>query len=295
VTKSNRQESHGLAAVAKRLWLATRSAAERFSDSDAPRLAASMSYYAVFSLFPLLLVLGAVAETALGDSQTLRDRILRWAAGVGSSAMRDVLEQALANVAERAPSATVGVVLGVLGALLGASGVFIELDTALERIFRVARRHLGFFASVRSFLRDRMVGFLVVVGTCAAMLLMTVARGALELPSGVPGAAFAGSALSLALGSGALTAGIALCYRLLPRSGVSWRSAWKGALVASLLLHVVREPFTWFIVQFTKYAAYGVMGAVLGILTWFQVAACLLLYGACVAAVTAEHGNDAPR
>jgi membrane protein len=295
VTKSKRLESYGVAEIVKRLWLATRSAAERFSDSEGPRLAASISYYAVFSLFPLLLLLGAVAETALGDSQALRDRILRWAAGVGSSAMRDVLEQALANVAERAPSATVGVVLGVVGAVLGASGVFIELDTALERIFRVARRRLGFFEGLRDLLRGRAVGFLVVLGTCAALLLMTVARGALELPSTVPGATFLGSALSLALGSGALTAGIALCYRLLPKNRVAWRSAWKGAFVASLLLHAVREPFTWFIVEFTKYAAYGVMGAVLGILTWFQVAACVLLYGACVAAVTAEHADNAPR
>ena len=53
---------------------------DRFSDSEAPRLAASLSYYAVFSLFPLLLVLGAVAESALGDSQALRDRVSGMAA-----------------------------------------------------------------------------------------------------------------------------------------------------------------------------------------------------------------------
>jgi membrane protein len=83
----------------------------------------------------------------------------------------------------------------------------------------------------------------------------------------------------------------ALCYRLLPGTAVPWRSAWKGALVASLALHLVREPFAWFVVHLTRYAAYGFIGAVFGILMWFQVAACLLLFGACVAAVSCERAR----
>lgn len=247
-----------------------------------------MSYYAVFSLFPLLLVLGALAENALGDSQALRERVLRWAGGAGSSGMKTALEQALEDVAARAPSATIGVVFGILGATLGASGVFIELDAALERIFRVRPARLGFFASLRELALNKLTGFAVVIVTSLALLVTTLARGAIELPSSIPGARILGSAASLAIGGGALTTGIALCYRLLPKSRVSWAAAWKGALVASLALHIVREPFAWFVVHLTSYAAYGVMGAVLGILGWFQVAACLLLYGACVAAESAS-------
>ena len=278
----------GAKRAVRRLWAVARASGERFSDCEVPRLAASMSYYAVFSLFPLLLVLGALAEHALGDSQALRDRILRWAAGSGSSGMRSALEQALADVAERAPSATIGVGLGIAGALLGASGVFIELDSALERIFRVRPRRLSFFESLKELVLERLIGFAVVIATSLALLATTIARGALELPRSVPGAAFLGSAASLVVGGGALTTGIACCYRLLPKSRVPWASAWKGALVASLLLHVVREPFAWFVVHLTSYAAYGVLGAVLGILGWFQIAACLLLYGACVAAMSAS-------
>jgi membrane protein len=274
------------------MWRAALASFERFSDSDGPRLAASMSYYAVFSLFPLLMVLGALAEHALGDSQALRDRVLAWAAGSGSSATRNVLEQALESVAARAPSAAAGVSIGLFAALLGASGVFIELDTALGRIFLVRPRKLGFFESLRELVLDRLSGFLVVLATSIALLVTTVARGALELPSNIPGAALIGSAASLAVGGGALTAGIACCYRLLPGKRAPWSAAWKGAVVASLLLHVLREPFAWFVVHLTSYAAYGVMGAVLGILTWFQVAACLLLYGACVSAVTAPKTRE---
>jgi membrane protein len=272
----------------RRLWAVARASGERFSECEVPRLAASMSYYAVFSLFPLLLLLGALAEHALGDSQALRDRVLRWAAGSGSSAMKSAIEQGLGDVAERAPSATMGVALGILGAGFGASGVFIELDAALARIFRVRPRQLGFFESLKELVLERLMGFAVVVATSLAMLATTIARGALELPSSVPGAAFLGSAVSLVVGGGALTTGIAFCYRLLPKSRVPWVCAWKGALVASLLLHVVREPFAWLVVHLTSYAAYGILGAVLGILGWFQIAAYILFYGACVAAVSAS-------
>ncbi len=253
-----------------------------------------MSYYAVFSLFPLLLVLGAIAEHALGGSQALRDRVLRWAGGAGSSGMHNALEQALEDVAVRAPSATVGVVLGIVGALYGASGVFIELDSALERIFHVRSQRRGFFESLKAVALHRLTGFAAVIATSLALLVTTLARGAIELPSWVPGAMMLGSAASLVIGGGALTAGIALCYRLLPKARVPWSCAWKGAFVASLSLHVVREPFAWFVVHLTSYAAYGLMGAVLGILGWFQIAACLLLYGACVAAESSSSslGSD---
>lgn len=247
-----------------------------------------MSYYAVFSLLPLLLVLGALAEYALGDSQALRDRVLGWAAGAGSSATRRVLEETLADVAARAPSPVAGISLGVIAAVLGASGVFNELDTALGRIFRVPRKERSFLESIRDIVLDRLWGFILVVATSLALLVTTIARGALELPSSFPGAAELGSATPLVIGGGALTAGIALCYRLLPKKRIPWKSAWKGALVASLLLHVIREPFAWFVVNLTSYAAYGVMGAILAILTWFQMAACILLFGACVSAVSAE-------
>jgi membrane protein len=247
-----------------------------------------MSYYAIFSLLPLLLVLGALAEYALGDSQALRERVLRWAAGAGSTGTRRVLEEALASVAARAPSPVAGISLGVIAAVLGASGVFNELDTALSRIFRVPRKEMSFLESVRELVLDRLWGFVLVIATSIALLVTTIARGALELPASIPGAAELGSAASLVVGGGALTAGIALCYRVLPKTRIPWRSAWKGAVVASLLLHVIREPFAWFVVNLTSYAAYGVMGAILGILTWFQAAACLLLFGACVSAVSAE-------
>jgi membrane protein len=289
--------SGGAKGLAERFWLATRSSGERFSDCDGSRLAAAMSYYAVFSLLPLLLVLGALAEYALGDSQALRERVLRWAAGAGSSATRRVLEEALTDVATRAPSPVAGISLGVIAAVLGASGVFNELDTALGRIFRVPRKELSFLESVRGIVLDRLWGFILVVATSLALLVTTVARGALELPSSIPGAAEFGSAAPLVIGGGALTAGIALCYRLLPKKRIPWKSAWKGALVASLILHVIREPFAWFVVNLTSYAAYGVMGAILGILTWFQVAACILLFGACVSAVSAErtHPINTPK
>jgi membrane protein len=251
-----------------------------------------MSYYAVFSLFPLLLVLGALAEYALGDSEPLRERVLAWAAGAHSTALRMALEEALQNVAARAPSPAVGVGLGALAALLGASGVFMELDTALGRIFRVPVRKSSFFAVLRELVLDRLSGFALVIATSLALLVTTVARGAIELPPEVPGAAMLGNAASLAVGGGALTTGIACCYRFLPGKRLPWRAAWTGAFVASFLLHVTREPFAWFVVHLTSYAAYGVIGAILGILTWFQVAACLLLYGACVSAITAPTSTE---
>ncbi len=276
----------------KRVWKVVYSAGERFSESDAPRLAASMSYYALFSLLPLLLVLGALAEYALGDSEALRDRIMGWVGG-GSSSMRSVVQQALEDVARRAPNPTAGIGLGVAGALFGASGVFIELDSALSRIFHQPPRRLSFFKSLLELGRDRISGFLVVLGTSVALLATTIARGAIELPSSVPGAALFGNAVSLVLGGGALTTGLALCYKVLPGTRVPWRAAWKGAGVASIALHLVREPFAWFVVNLTKYAAYGFIGGVLGLLAWFQIAACLLLYGGCVAAVTRSHEDEA--
>jgi membrane protein len=282
--------------VAARFWAVLRQSFRRFSDSDGVRLAASMSFYAAFSLAPMLLVFWWLAGHALGDPEALRAAMLEWAATARAEGMPNIA-LALKHLADLAPSSTV-VGVGGFATLAGASGYFNELDAALTSIFEAQPRRLGFLDSVRDFVRDRLLGYLMVALTSVAMLVTTIGRAAFHIESSLSGLTVLGSFASLATGGVVLTICIASCYRLLPRVHVGWASAWKGALVASLALHAAREPFAWFVLKFTTYATSGVPGIALALLSWFQVAASILFFGACLAAESSKsragEGHPAP-
>jgi len=74
---------------------------------------------------------------------------------------------------------------------------------------------------------------------------------------------------------------------------VSYRAAALGSVVSSIALHAARRPFTWAVSNLTSYAAYGIVGTLLLLLTWLYVAGSILLFGGACAAVSNERADDA--
>jgi uncharacterized BrkB/YihY/UPF0761 family membrane protein len=142
------------------------------------------------------------------------------------------------------------------------------------------------FEHVRHFLLDRGAALLLVIGTCLLLLFGALVLSSVELLASrlrLPAGTWPGTLtylLTVALLVGALT----LCFRILPGPRVPLRAALAGALVATFGLIVVRLPLTWAITHLTSYSTYGVIGALLVLVSWFYVASCVLLFGAALTA-----------
>src|SRR5580704_15575694 len=112
--------------------------ATRWVNDRCYRLGASLAYYAIFSLFPLLLLSITVLGYALGEGPATRTALLDAATGVGGSpAVRALLDETLVSMQQHRTARGVGAVVGLATLLFGASGVFSELSTSLNTIWRV--------------------------------------------------------------------------------------------------------------------------------------------------------------
>lgn len=264
-----------------------REAAERWIDSEAYRLSASLSFYAMSSVFPLMLVAIAGAELLLGASAEVRTTLISALDGTNSETVRGMLEDTLAGVQGAAARGRWGVVLGSIGALFAASGIFLELVAALDKLFGVPVVKRSFWQEVKVTLRERAAALGLVMATSVLLLLGTfVLAGADIVATRLPGQAAALPGLITNLVSLALTtAALTLCFRIVPGVRVRWSAAAIGAALATLVLYAVRWPLTWAVLHLTSYAAYGIVGVLLLFMTWLYVASCILLFGAAVAAV----------
>jgi membrane protein len=258
-------------------------------DDECYRLGASLAYYAIFSIFPLLLLSATVLGYALGEGATTRTALVDAVTGAtGSPAVRELLDETLASMQVHRTARGVGAVVGLLTLLFGASGVFSELTASLNRIWRVrgpASQSAG--QAVVGFLRDKALS-LAIVGLVGLLLF-----GSLALSTGLSAASNAARALpwqwiELAVSTAFLTLVLAAMLRALPRAHVQWRDALGGALVAALLLTVLKRLLAWYLAHLGSYAAYGVVGAVLGLLLLIYLASLVVFFGAELSRVYAE-------
>jgi len=276
----------------------TRKTLERFIEVEAYRLAASMSYYALFSVFPLLLMATAVFGFILGHSDETRERVLDLIQS-DQPAVRSLIDQTLRSMQENSGARGVSAVVGGLSLLVGASGVFTEFFVSVERIFRVKEKpSKNFAASALDTLRLRALA--VVCAIFVALLLFVTFLGSAmfevierHAPSMVMFpilfriADFCASLALLSLAFGTL-------FRTMPSCHIAWRDALAGGAVSAILVSLVRWVLAHLLAKFTSYAAYGAAGSVLALATWIYLSILCFLLGAQVTEVLSTSHTPPP-
>lgn len=277
-------------------------AAVRWVDDGCYRLASSLAYFALFSLFPLILLLLTVVGYVLGTDPGLRERLLNAMASASSREFRTLLGQTLESLQTHQSARGVGAVVGFATLLFGASAVFSELQFALNRIWRVKSvPSVGVGTSLLRALRDKAISFVVVVGAAfaifASLVLSTALSAAGSAAQGIIGSEDAAQlvAIETAASVAVLTVIFAAMYRMIPQATVRWKDVFGGAFLTAVLFAALKRLLAWYLAHVGSYAAYGAVGAVLGLLTWIYLASMFLFLGAEFARVYAERfGSLAP-
>lgn len=242
--------------------------------------AAAVSYYALLALAPLLLVVLAIAGLAFG-ADAVREGVVAELRGLVGEKGGDAIELVLENAA--LPSeGTFALVLGMATLLVGASGVFIQLQSALNSIWDVAPMRKG--NALWIFLRHRLVSIAMVVGLGFLMLVSLVVSAALNAvnqryAAHVPWP-LAWEGLN-ALGSlCVITLMIAMIYRFLPDVRIPWRDVWLGALVTAVLFTVGKSALGLYLGRATFGSSYGAAGSVVVLVVWVYYASLIFFVGA---------------
>ena len=262
-------------------WTLIKQTVAAWIDDYAPSMGAALSYYTVFSLAPMLLIVISVAGLAFGD-EAARGEIfgqLRGLMGVDAAKTIEDLLTSVSEPKEGVAATTIGIVL----LLIGATSVFGELQDALDRIWRAPARDRS--GGLLGLVRTRLLSFGMILGI-AFLLIVSLVLGAVVAALGRWwSGAFGGwevlaQSVNIVLGFLVTTGGFAMIYKLMPRVKVQWRDVWLGATVTALLFTIGRVLIGVYIGKSGIASGFGAAASLIVILIWVYYSAQIFLLGA---------------
>jgi membrane protein len=248
-------------------------------------------------MFPLLLLCITTFGFVMGRKADVREWLLDYVTASSAPELRPLMSETLTSMQKHTTARGVGVLVGIVTLLYGASAAFLELEATLNFIWHVKTRGTqSIRENVSEFVRERALAFLIVVCAAFALLFSVSLSSAIAAVDHVWGEAplwrLVDGALSLAL----LTVVFSAIYRMVPRTTVAWGDVFGGALLAATLFTVLKRILTWYLGHIGSYAAYGAVGGMLGLLLWVYMASLILFFGAEFTRVYAErYGSLAGR
>src|SRR5919108_6233775 len=262
-----------------------------FSEDDCPTMAAALSYYTVFSLPPLLVllltILGAVLEPQ--DIQGTIEGQMRSAMGpAGANQVHTILANAQRPGGDSGPA-----ILSVVGLLLGATGVFGQLQAALNKAWGVAPDPTK--GGIKNMLLKRAFGIGMVLGLAFILLVSLVVSAVLSafgdqlsrfLPSGLSAPVL--EAINFVGSLAVISLLFAAIFKILPDAQIAWRDVRVGAVVTGLLFVAGKFALGLYLGRSNPGEAFGAAGALALMLVWIYYSSMTVLLGAEFTQVWAE-------
>jgi membrane protein len=262
------------------LWSLLKESAVAWSDDYAPSMGAALAYYTLFSLAPLLVIVIAIAGLVFGNdaaSGQIHAQLRGLIGNDGAIAVQGLLRSASEPAGSIAAS-----IVGVSMLLLGATSVFGELQSALDRIWRVPSDPDSY--GIRELLRTRLLSFGMILTIGFLLLVSLVVSAVLSAAGEWWGPALAGwESMLQAVNFGAsfviVTVLFGMIYKLLPRVEVAWRDVWLGAAVTALLFTLGKYLIGLYLGKSTIASGFGAAGSLVALLVWVYYSAQIFLFG----------------
>lgn len=262
------------------LWPLVKESVAQWSDDYAPSMGAALAYYTIFSIAPLLVIAIAVAGFVFG-ADAARGEIFAQLRGMigddGASAI-----QGLVKSASETGKGTFAAIAGVVTLLLGATTVFGELQSDLDRIWDAPPSKE---AGLKGLLRGRMLSFGMILGIGFLLLVSLVLSAALSALGHFWDNWFAGweivlQAVNFVVSFAIVTGLFAMIYKLLPRVRIEWRDVWVGSMVTSLLFAVGKLLIGLYLGKSGIASGFGAAGSLVVVLLWVYYSSQIFLLGA---------------
>jgi membrane protein len=262
-------------------WGLLKLATAAWSKDYAPSMGAALSYYTVFSLAPLLLLVISIAGLAFGQDAARHALMGQLDSMMGQEASAAV--NGLLDSVSKPAEGVVGTVVGMVLLLIGATSVFGELQDALDRIWRAPQRAGG--SGVWALLRTRLLSFGMILGIAFLLMVSLVISAAIAAMGEWWAPLFGGwellaQAVTFVVGFVLTTVVFAMIYKLMPRVHVAWRDVLLGSVVTSLLYNVGRLLIGLYVGKSDVASGFGAAGSLIVVFVWVYYSAQIFLMGA---------------
>jgi membrane protein len=253
---------------------------QSFVDDNAIRMSAALAFYTMFSIVPALLMALSIAGLVIGSSRAeteLMDRFRYVVNPESAEYVLSLLKIFSTQLQEKNLS-----IIAILGAIITATGVFVELQSSLNEIWGVPRTKRSGFMSV---IWSRLVSFVCVVGIGILLLVAVVSNAVFAMVSTffeslhwIPSTIMAGSHAVIQFGMVPVL--LMLTYKLIPDRHVPWTDALLGSIVTSILFLVGKQFIGWYIGSSILKSIYGAAGSLFLLLVWVYYSAYTFYFGA---------------
>lgn len=263
------------------LWQLVKQAVNAWIDDYAPSMGAAIAYYTVFSIAPLLIIVIAVAGFVF-DREAVTGEIANQLSGlIGRSGAEAI--QGLVQSASTPAKGIFATVVSLVVLTIGATTVFGELQSALDRIWRVPAP--AKVSGVWNLLRARLLSFGLILGLGFMLLVSLVISAGLAAfgkwyGNLMPGSEILLLVLNEVVGLAFTTVLFALIYKIMPRARIAWRDVWVGAFVTAVLFELGKVLIGLYIGKSSVTSGFAAAGSLVVLLVWVYYSAQVFLLGA---------------
>ena len=241
---------------------------------------ASLSYYTVFSIAPLLLIAVAVAGFVFGKDAVTGELERELQGLVGESGATAIQE--MMKSAGKRSGGIVATVLGIVMLFVGSTGAFVELQDTLNDMWGVDKNKSS---GVLGFLRARVLSLAMVLVIAFLLLVSLVVSTGLAAMGAYAGGVFPGwqvalQVVNLLVSFAVITALFAAIYKVLPNTEVAWKNVWLGAAFTSVLFAIGKMIIGLYLGKSSVSSSYGAAGSFAVLLIWINFSSMILFFGA---------------
>lgn len=275
------------------IWVLLKDTVNGFIDDDALSRGAAIAYYTIFSLAPVLVIVIAIAGLAFGEDAA-RGAVTGQIEGLMGHQAAEAIQTMIQSAGNR-KSGIIATVIGLVTLMIAASGVFSEMQSALNVIWKAEPKEGTVSRLVRA--RATSLGLVAALGfLMMASLVISAALNAMSnvLNAYVPGAEVVMRIVNLVISFSMISVLFGAIYKILPDKRIEWRDVVIGAVTTAMLFTIGKTVIGLYIGSSAVASSFGAAGALAIMLVWIYYSSQIFLLGAEFTRAFAErHGSKA--
>lgn len=277
----SKKEQMKIKDIFSKTWFLLKNTFLEFNDDNAIKLSAALAYYTIFALPPLLIIIITICGVFFGEEAVTGELYGQINGLVGNGAASQI-QEAIKNV-QLSGDNVFATVFGVVMLLIGASGVFAEIQSSINFIWGLrAKPDKG----VKKFIQNRLMSFSMIVSVGFLMLVSLFISTTLDLLSTRLKVYFPESTvylfyvINIIIVLASISTLFAIIFRTLPDGKIRWKDAFIGSGVTAILFMIGKFAIGLYLGNSTVASVYGAAGSVIIILVWVYYSAIILYFGA---------------
>jgi membrane protein len=260
------------------LWAVTRSAIAGWSNDNCSSMGAAVAFYSLLSMAPLLMLVITIAGLAIGHDRAQELMMTQLSGLLGDTGSEGVKTMLAASASQK--DGLIATIIGVAVLLLGATTVFAELQSDLNRIWKVSGAATG---GIWSYLRARLLSFGLIVVIGLLLLMSLVVSAAISFLASAWFSGFGAAmahALELLASVVITTVLFAATFKILPARRIPWGDVLLGALVTAVLFAIGKFAIGLYIGKSAVASNFGAAGTIVVAIIWVYFSAQIFFFGA---------------